>query len=263
MSYVFNPFTNNLDVVDQTTGFISGTTTQYDVIVGAGSNTVTSVGPGSAGQVLQSGGNAANPAYSTAAYPASTTINQLLYSSSNNNIAGLATANQGVLTTGTSGIPVITQLAADGQFIIGSTSGAPAAATLTAGTGITITNASNSVTIANTNPSGMSWTDATGATQALAVNNGYVTDHSATVVYTLPATAALGDRIAIVGKLGLATITPNANQQILVGSTSGTVGATGTLVSNNVGDCVELRCITAGTSTIWRADSMMGTWTLN
>ena len=45
-------------------GGITGTTTQYDVIVGAGTNTVSSIGPGSSGQLLQSGGNAANPAYS-------------------------------------------------------------------------------------------------------------------------------------------------------------------------------------------------------
>lgn len=92
MSYVFNPFTNNLDVVDQTTGFISGTTTQYDVIVGAGSNTVTSVGPGSAGQVLQSGGNAANPAYSTATYPATAgTTGNVLKSDGTNFISSIPT----------------------------------------------------------------------------------------------------------------------------------------------------------------------------
>lgn len=45
-------------------------TTQYDVLVGGANNSVASVGPGTAGQVLQSGGNAANPAYSTATYPA-------------------------------------------------------------------------------------------------------------------------------------------------------------------------------------------------
>lgn len=37
----------------------------------------------------------------------STTANQLLYSSSNNVIAGLATANSGVLTTNSSGVPSI------------------------------------------------------------------------------------------------------------------------------------------------------------
>lgn len=137
--------------------------------------------------------------------------------------------------------------------------------TFQAGAGISLTNASGvagNTTIASTG-GGFTWVDATSATQALLAQTGYVTDHSATVVYTLPASGTLGDVIKIVGKLGLATVTPNANQQILSGSISGTVGVTGTLVSNNVGDCVELVCITAGASTVWRTDSMIGTWTLN
>jgi hypothetical protein len=44
--------------------------TQYDVLIGGASNAISSIGPGTAGQVLQSSGNAANPAYSTATYPA-------------------------------------------------------------------------------------------------------------------------------------------------------------------------------------------------
>jgi hypothetical protein len=52
---------------------ISGTTTKFDVIIGNGASSVVSVGPGSSGQVLQSGGNAANPAYSTATYPSTAT----------------------------------------------------------------------------------------------------------------------------------------------------------------------------------------------
>ena len=47
--------------------------TQYDILVGGASNAVAFVGPGSSGQVLQSGGNAANPAYSTATYPSTAT----------------------------------------------------------------------------------------------------------------------------------------------------------------------------------------------
>ncbi len=111
--------------------------------------------------------------------------------------------------------------------------------------------------------SGMPWTDVTGATQLLVINNGYLTDRGAGVVYTLPATATIGDNIKIDGKLGFTTITPNANQQILMGANSGTVGATGTLVATNVGDCVSLRCTTSGASTIWRVESWVGNWTLN
>lgn len=110
---------------------------------------------------------------------------------------------------------------------------------------------------------GLTWVDATGSTQALLAQHGYITDNAGGVTYTIPASGTMGDVIKIVGKLGLATITPNANQQILIGSASGTVGVTGTAVANNVGDCLELICITAGTSTVWRADSVVGTWTLN
>ena len=49
--------------------FSGDTLTQYDVLVGGASNAIVSVGPGSSGQVLQSGGSLANPAYSTATYP--------------------------------------------------------------------------------------------------------------------------------------------------------------------------------------------------
>ncbi len=185
-----------------------------------------------------------------------------MYSSSANTVTGLATANRGVLTTGATGIPVITALATDGQVIIGSTAGSPAAATLTAGTGITITNASNSITIAAIS-GGFTWTDVTGATQTLAAENGYITDRGAGVTYTLPASGAIGDEIRIVGKLGLTTIAQNANQQILLSSASSTVGVSGTVVGTNVGDCIELICITAGASTVWRAITFVGNWTVS
>jgi hypothetical protein len=212
-----------------------------------------------ANQVLLSGSNT-TPAWSSATYPATTTINQILYSSSNNVIVGLSTANQAVLTTGTGGVPVLTSIATNGQLIIGSTAGAPAAATLTAGSGITITNAANSITIASTTGS-LTWTDVTGATQTLAAANGYITNRSGGVTYTLPASGTLGDLIRIVGLLGLSTIAQNANQQIVTGSDSSTIGASGTVVGTNVGDCIELICITAGASTVWRTSSMMGNWT--
>lgn len=110
---------------------------------------------------------------------------------------------------------------------------------------------------------GFTWTDVTDATQTIAIQNGYLTDRGGGVTYTLPATASIGDTFIIVGKLGLATITPNANQQLLMGSTSGTVGATGTAVATNVGDSVTFVCITSGASTVWRASSWVGSWTLS
>jgi hypothetical protein len=58
------------------------------------------------GQILYS--NAAEDlSFTTAAYPTSTTINQILYSSANNTISGLATADNGVLVTSAGGVPSI------------------------------------------------------------------------------------------------------------------------------------------------------------
>lgn len=236
--------------------------TNHAVLVGAGTSTITKVGPSaSTGQILQNNA-AADPSYSTATYPSTTTINRLLYSTSNDVVGQLSSTARSLLTTDSSGVPTWRALT-DGQFVIGSSSSQPLAGNITAGSGITITNGTNSITVAQTNPSGFPWTDVIGATQALAVNNGYITDRGAGVTYTLPASGALGDTIIIVGKLGITTIAQNANQQILFSSASSTVGVGGSAVGTNVGDCVTLICITAGASTVWRAKSFIGNWTIS
>lgn len=63
-------------------------------------------GTATANQVLLSGSSVA-PVWSTATYPATTTVNQILYSSSTNVIAGIITGNNGVLITSAGGIPTI------------------------------------------------------------------------------------------------------------------------------------------------------------
>jgi len=63
-------------------------------------------GTSTAGQLLLSG-NAATPAWSTSTYPSTNAINTLLYASSANTMAALATANYGVLVTSSSGVPSI------------------------------------------------------------------------------------------------------------------------------------------------------------
>ncbi len=153
-----------------------------------------------------------------------------------------------------------------GQTITGDTGGAlsPTAGNwnIVGGSGISTSGSVSTITV-NAKTGGFTWTDVSTPTQTIAVQNGYLTDRGAGVVYTLPATASIGDTFIIVGKLGLATITPNANQQILMSSASGTVGATGTAVSTNVGDSATFVCTTSGASTVWRASSFVGNWTLN
>jgi len=280
ITVVGNPGTSTLTT--ELTGL-----TNHAVLVGAGTTTITNLGPTAiAGQVLQSSGASADPAFSTATYPSTatstgtilradgtnwsattatypntTTINQILYSSSANIVAGLPTANNGVLTTSSTGTPTITQMPLNGQLIIGSSGFPPVVATLTAGTGIAITNAAGSITI-STAGAGISWTDVTSATQTLAIDNGYITNRGGGVTYTLPATATEGDVIRVAGKSGAWTIAQNANQQIKVGSSSSTVGVTGSIASTNAGDCVELLCTTGGASTVWRALSYVGNLTV-
>lgn len=156
--------------------------------------------------------------------------------------------------TGSTSVPT------NGQIPIGDGTNY-VAATITAGDGITVTNAAGAVTITATG-SGFVWNDVSSATQTLAVENGYITNRGGGVTYTLPASGAIGDEILIVGKLGLSTVSQNANQQILIGSVSSTVGAGGSIAATNVGDCIHLLCITGGASTVWRAISVVGNWTV-
>ena len=109
---------------------------------------------------------------------------------------------------------------------------------------------------------GMPWTDVTTATQALSVQNGYVTDRGAGVTYTLPATANLGDMFIITGKLGLWTLAQNANQQVNFGSASSTVGVGGSFAATNLGDSITCVCTTSGASTIWRVINGVGNITV-
>jgi hypothetical protein len=138
-------------------------------------------------------------------------------------------------------------VATNGQLPIGSTGADPVLATLTAGTGVTIANGAGTITI-NASGGGLSWTDVTGTTQAMAVNSGYTADNAGLVTLTLPSTAAYGTAMAVVGKAaGGWKIAQNAGQTIHFGITSTTTGTGGSLASTNQYDVVYLLCTTANT----------------
>lgn len=142
---------------------ISGSTvTQNGVLVGGATNAVASTTVGSTGQVLQ-GNTAAAPTYSTATYPsvgtstgsilrangtnwlASTStypdtnaVSTLLYASSANVMAALATANNGVLITSATGVPSLLAAGSTGQ-VLTATTGSPASWAAPAASSISIT----------------------------------------------------------------------------------------------------------------------------
>ncbi len=229
--------------------------TNHAVLVGAGTATITKVGPtATSGQILQSQGSSADPAFSTATYPSTTTVNQILYSSSANVVSGLATANNGVLTTSAAGVPVVTTMGTNGQLLIGSTGGAPAAATLTAGAGISITNGANSITITATG-AGFPWSDVSGTVNASS-NNGYFVTGSCTS--TLPSGPSNGDLVKyIVDTTSALTITANTGQRIRMQNALS--GLAGTTVNSARGDSVEL--VYRSSTSTWFSQSDNGAWT--
>jgi len=134
----------------------------------------------------------------------------------------------------------------NGQIFIGSTGAASVAANITAGSNITITNGAGSISIAASG--NMTWTAITSATQTIVINNGYIANRGGGVAFALPATSAVGSVFSIVGLSGIWSITQGAGQQISVGSTSTTSGATGTLTAAAASDSATFVCTVANLS---------------
>lgn len=214
-------------------------------------------GTATANQVLLSG-STATPAWSTATYPATTTINQLLYSSSSNVVGGVTAANSAILASTSAGVPTWVGSLTNGQLLIGSTGATPVAAAITAGTNISVTNGAGSITIAATGAGGFTWVDQTSSSVTVAVNTGYVTDNGASLVtYTLPGTAALGSEIKIIGfSAGGWTLHQPASVLVHLGNQTTTTGTGGSLSSTNAFDCIDIICVVANTT--WVVKSAVG-----
>ncbi len=150
--------------------------------------------------------------------------------------------------------------ATNGQLLIGATGTTPALATLTAGSGISISNGSGSISISSTGGSTLPYTVVTGSTQAISNNNGYVANNATLVTFTLPATSAVGNLIKIVGLQGSWVLAQNSGQSVIIGNTATTGGVGGSLASTNANDTVSLVCVVANTTYI--VDNSMGNLTV-
>ena len=112
---------NNLsDVANTTTSFnnISPLTTKGDLIGFSTQNIRVAVG-GTNTQILQVDSSAAaGISWSTATYPKTTTVNQILYSSATNTVTGIGTLAGGVLVTDASSVPqFLTNPSAAGKIL--------------------------------------------------------------------------------------------------------------------------------------------------
>lgn len=119
---------------------------------------------------------------------------------------------------------------------------------LTAGTGISLSQSGNSITISAI-PQVFSWNVTTTTLVTLAVNNGYIANNAALVTYNLPATSAVGDVINIMGGAGSTggwKIACGAGQSINLGTVTSTVSASSTRNT----DGIQLICLAA--NTVWQ-----------
>ena len=231
---------SNKALVANTGGILFSDADSFEVLAGTAT----------ARRMLQSGSTAA-PAWSTTTWPDTTTINQILFSSAANTISAITTANSAMLYTNSTGVPAFSASMTNGQVMVGSTGASPAPATLTAGTGVTITNAAASITVSATG-GGMTWTEVTGTSHSMAIDSGYIANNGSLVTLTLPSTAAVGTAISVIGKgAGGWLIAQNTGQSIRISGSTTTVGVGGSLASNTAGDSINLICTTA--NTVWTA----------
>lgn len=137
-------------------------------------------GTATANQILLSG-SSTTPAWSTATYPATTTVSQILYSSSANVIGEITTANNGVMITSNTGVPSFLANSGTAGFVLTANSGAPASW--------------QAVPTQN-----LAWAANAGTTVNAAVGSGYVLTAGTTTVVNLPTTFAVGQQIGVQGQ---------------------------------------------------------------
>lgn len=107
--------------------------------------------------------------------------------------------------------------------------------------------------------SGLTWNEVTNTTETIAVQNGYLANNAAQVVFTLPATAPQFSIIAVQGYgAGGWKIAQNAGQQIIFGSAQTTSGVAGSLESTDRYDCIQLIAAVGGANTIWLCQNSVG-----
>jgi trimeric autotransporter adhesin len=129
--------------------YTPATYTAHSVLVGEGTSSIIGIGPSAtSGQVFQNNAGA-DPSYSTATYPSTTTINQILYSSAANTVVGLSSANNGVLITSATGVPSILPDGTTGQVLTATTGSPPSwASPATSGTVTSVSGTTNQVAVA-------------------------------------------------------------------------------------------------------------------
>jgi len=175
--------------------------------------------------------------------------------------------NKVLVTNGTG--TVSGTAATDGQVLVGSTGGAPAWTTITAGTGIVVTNGAGTVTISSPD-SGITW-ESKAVNFAALSNYGYRIT-AAGVTATLPASPTIGDVVVITQDVASGTVlnvSPDAADTINWGGAALAAGVglkTTALTTVGTGPTDQIGCyleFVATSASNWNVAAVQGNWVPN
>ena len=230
--------------------------TNHALLVGAGTATITKVGPSAtAGQILRSLGSGSDPAFSTATYPATTTANRILYSSSANVIGEIATSANGVLITNNSSVPSFLANSGTPGFVLTANSGAPPSWQAASSGGITTINGdTGSIT-------GSSVTIRTNVAALICGSTVQFTNSGTTS--TLGVSDAIGNTIIGGASGGANYIADSGSLNTVLGYASFTSASASKCRGNTIigqGSGTDLESATAGVQGAWNVMVGQGVW---
>ena len=229
--------------------YTPATYTAHSVLLGEGTSSISSVGPGATSGIPLINQAAADPIYGTAVVAGggtgATTLTGILTGNGTSAFTANAVTNHGVLVAGASNAVSSLTVGTNGQVLLGSTGANPAFGTLTTSTGVAFGTGAAALSVDV--KSGGYAINAASTGVALVAQNAYTVTQAAQTSFSLPATAAVGDRFLIASALGNTSgwiITQGASQEIWAGTNHTTNGATGTL-AGAIHTSIEIMCTIA------------------
>jgi len=137
-------------------------------------NNIANIKTGASGTILQGQGIGIDPEFTTATYPTSTTINQILCSSANNVVSQIATDIDGVMITSHTGVPSILANGTATHVLTANLGAPPSWQAAGAGGGVSsVSGTSNRITSSG------------GATPVIDISSSYVGQSSITTLGTV------------------------------------------------------------------------------
>ena len=152
----------------------------------------------------------------------------------------------------------------NGQLLIGVAAGAPVWASPTSSGGtITLTLGAGTLNLEVASPAGLTWSELVADKTPMVVNEAYIANKAGTATAcTLPAASLVGAEIKIVGKGATGwSIVQGVGQYVILGTTTSTVGAGGSLASTEATDSISMVCTEADLG--WTIYSAVGNITVS